>query len=326
MPRVARLDVTGVLQHVIFRGIEKRKIFLDAKDRQSFLTRFSDLLVETETDCLAWALVPNHAHLLLRPRRAKLASLMRRLLTGYAVTFNLRHQRWGHLFQNRYKSIVCQEDPYLLELVRYIHLNPLRAGLVRDLEGLDRYAWSGHGVLMGNLELAGQKTEEVLLHFGRRIKAARRRYREFVAEGIPQGRRDELVGGGRTRSLKSTGEEAAGEYDNRVLGSGEFVEHLRGEKGLSDRLHRVIPLLELIKKVAALFEMDASAFKEHRRSRRIVEARDILCYFAVREIGHSGAEVGRELNMTRSAVSIAAGRGEEFVRSNPSLRGRFELI
>jgi len=98
MPRVARRDVPGVLQHVIFRGIEKRKIFLDAKDRQSFLNRFSDLLVETETDCLAWALLPNHAHLLLRTGRVKLAFLMRRLLTGYAVTFNLRHQRWGHLY------------------------------------------------------------------------------------------------------------------------------------------------------------------------------------------------------------------------------------
>src|SRR5512139_504447 len=197
MPRVARLDVAGILQHVIVRGIEKREVFLDDGDRRFFLRRFSELLQETETDCLAWALMPNHAHLLLRPRRNKLAMLMRRLLTSYAVYFNLRHNRAGHLFQNRYKSIVCEEDPYLLELVRYIHLNPLRAGLVRDLEELDRYAWSGHGVLMGNLELAGQKTGEVLLYFGKRINAARRRYREFVARGIPQGRRDDLVGGGR---------------------------------------------------------------------------------------------------------------------------------
>jgi len=179
---------------------------------------------------------------------------------------------------------------------------------------------------MGNLEFAGQKTGEVLLYFGRRINAARRRYREFVARGIPQGRRDDLVGGERARSLKLTDGEAAGQYDERVLGKGEFVEHLRQEKGLSDRLHRVIPLSELIERVGALFEMDARAFKEHRRSRRIVEARDILCYFAVREIGHRGAEVGRELNMTRSAVSIAAGRGEEFARSNPSLREALGFI
>ena len=75
--------------------------------------------------------------------------MRRRLLTGYAVSFNLRHQRSGHLFQNRYRSVVCEEEAYLLELVRYIHLNAIRAGLVKEMEGLDRYRWSGHSVLMG---------------------------------------------------------------------------------------------------------------------------------------------------------------------------------
>mgnify|MGYP002154995327 CR=1 FL=1 len=145
MPRAARLDITGLLQHVIVRGIEKRDIFLDDEDRQAFLIRFSKLLQETETDCLAWGLLSNHAHFLLRLKRTKLAILMRRLLTSYAVHFNLRHQRSGHLFQNRYKSIVCEEDPYLLELVRYIHLNPLRTDLVKEIRELDSYPWSGSG-------------------------------------------------------------------------------------------------------------------------------------------------------------------------------------
>ena len=90
---------------------------------------------------------------------------MRRLLTGYAIHFNLRHRRSGHLFQDRYKSIVCEEDPYLLELVRYIHLNPVRAGLVKDVGGLDRYPWSGHSVLLGKRVMQGQavgRSSEVL--------------------------------------------------------------------------------------------------------------------------------------------------------------------
>ncbi|NOY13070.1 MAG: transposase, partial [Deltaproteobacteria bacterium] len=123
MPRHARIDAPELLQHVIVRGIEKRPIFLDDQDREDFLARFSLLLNETATDCYAWALLDTHFHLLLRPRIGKLASFMRRLLTGYAVVFNLRHKRAGHLFQNRYKSIVCDGDAYLLELVRYIHLN-----------------------------------------------------------------------------------------------------------------------------------------------------------------------------------------------------------
>lgn len=158
MPRVARLDVPGLLQHVIVRGVEKREIFADDPDRRRFLDRLSGLLEETETGCYAWALIPNHFHLLLLPRRLELAILMRRLLTGYAVTFNLIHQRVGHLFQNRYKSIVCDKENYLLELVRYIHLNPIRSGLVKTIEELDRYPWSGHSVLMGFCSLEGPLT------------------------------------------------------------------------------------------------------------------------------------------------------------------------
>jgi len=146
MPRSARIDIEGVLQHVMVRGIERRDIFLDDCDRSAFKDRLSQLLVKTRTDCLAWSLLSNHAHLLLRPTKGKLSELMLRLLTGYAVVFNLRHHRCGHLFQNRYKSIVCEEDAYLLELVRYIHLNPLRAGLVPSMRKLDTYKWSGHAV------------------------------------------------------------------------------------------------------------------------------------------------------------------------------------
>jgi REP element-mobilizing transposase RayT len=88
---------------------------------------FQSFLLRTGTDCFSWALLTNHAHLLLRPCTTRLAPFMRRLLTGYANYYTLRHKRSGHLFQNRYKSFVCKVDAYQLELVRYIHLNPLRA-------------------------------------------------------------------------------------------------------------------------------------------------------------------------------------------------------
>lgn len=130
MPRSTRVDIPGLLYHVTARGVERRDIFVVDRDRESFLDRFSTLLVDTDTGCLAWALMSNHIHLLLRPGPAGLATFMRRLLTGHAVAFNLRHQRVGHLFQNRYHSILCDEDSYLLPLIRYIHLNPLQAGLV----------------------------------------------------------------------------------------------------------------------------------------------------------------------------------------------------
>ena len=147
MPRKARIDASGALHHIIARGIDRNTIFGDDFDRKNFIDRLATILNETKTVCYAWALIPNHFHLLLRTGLAPVATVMRRLLTGYAMSYNRRHQRHGHLFQNRYKSILCQEDIYLLELVRYIHLNPLRAGIVEDLNALDRFRFAGHSVV-----------------------------------------------------------------------------------------------------------------------------------------------------------------------------------
>jgi putative transposase len=108
----------------------------------------------------------NHFHILARTGSQSLPKGMRKLLTGYVVNFNKRHKRSGHLFQNRYKSIVCEDDPYLLELTRYIHLNPLRAGMVDGLDKLNSYLWSGHSVLMGRVPRDWQESESILVYFG----------------------------------------------------------------------------------------------------------------------------------------------------------------
>ena len=118
MPRKARIDAPGALHHVIARGIDWRAIFEDDADREEFLKRVAGILSETQTACYAWALIPNHFHLLLRTGPSSISTVMRRLLTGYAIFYNHRHRRYGHLFQNRYKSVLCQENTYLLELVR----------------------------------------------------------------------------------------------------------------------------------------------------------------------------------------------------------------
>ena len=157
MPRQARIDAPGALHHLIIRGIDRTDIFLDDRDRENFLERLSDLLLESQTPCYAWALMSNHAHLLLRTGRAPIAAIMRRLLTGYAVSFNRGHRRHGHLFQNRYKSLLCEEERYLRQLVAYIHLNPLRAHMVADvgalkrvsLHGLQRADGAGGAILAG---------------------------------------------------------------------------------------------------------------------------------------------------------------------------------
>ena len=159
-----------------------------------------DIASGTKTSIYAWSLLPNHAHILLCSGPSGLPKFMRRLLTGYAITYNRRHHRYGHLFQNRYKSIVCEEDSYFMELVRYIHLNPLRAKLVKDLTALDRYPWSGHCAIMGKNRWEWQDCDYVLSWFGRSLKDAQTSYRRYVGQGIALGKRPELVGGGLVRS------------------------------------------------------------------------------------------------------------------------------
>jgi len=106
----SRIDTLGALHHKIARGIERRRVFEDDEDRYDFVSNLGLILEETETSCYAWSLIPNHFHLLLRTGFVPVATVMRRLLTGHAVRYNRRHRRYGRLFQNRYKSVLCQED------------------------------------------------------------------------------------------------------------------------------------------------------------------------------------------------------------------------
>jgi len=208
MPRHARLDAPGTLHHVIIRGLERGAIVRDAGDRAAFVTRLGTVTAATATPIYAWALLPNHAHLLLRSGPAGLPRFMRRLLTGDAGTFNRCHKRVGHLFQNRYQSIVVEEEAYFRELVRYLHLNPLRANRAATLRALDRYPWSGHATVLGQSRRAWQDRRTVRGWFGPTAGRAGRAYRAYVRAGIPRGRRPELGGGGLVRSAGGVGRSA----------------------------------------------------------------------------------------------------------------------
>lgn len=320
MPRQPRLDIPNILHHVIVRGIERRDIFDDDLDRERFVSRLSELLTQSGTRCFAWALMSNHFHLLLMPTTVPLAQTMRRLLTGHAVYFNRRHKRTGHLFQNRYKSILCEEEPYFLELVRYIHLNPLRAGLVADLDGLEQYPWCGHGVLLGNGTMAGQETDGVLARFGTDRARSRQSYGQFVVDGVAQGRRNELVGGGLKRSLRSNGEdEEQMAYDERVLGSGAFVASVVcGDDG-GITTCPPISLAELVQAVCRVAGVDAARIARPGKERSLAQARALICCLAVRECGYTGAEAGRVTGLGSAGTSLAIKRGEALLRQEPWL-------
>ena len=319
MPRTARLIIPGMLHHVIVRGIERRPIFEDDRDRSFFLERFSSLLLETKTDCLAWSLLTNHFHLLLCPRTTSLSTLMRRLLTSYAVTFNLRHNRSGHLFQNRYKSLLCDHESYFLELVRYIHLNPLRAGLVVGMKELDDYPWCGHAVVLGRRSLSGQATGTVLGRFGKSVKTGRKKYRAFIADGIEQQAPDPgQVKGLRHWLAKQIGKEDDLAPDERILGGQDFLHQV--QPGDAARLTpRAIVLLQLLENVARAFDLSPELLRQRTRVPGVAEARAAFCYLAIREGAHAGAEVARFLRMSRAGVSVAIGRGKSILQERTDL-------
>ena len=318
MPRKSRMDAPGTLHHIIGRGIERGKIFRNIQDRQDFLSRLADLCREENLIVYAWALMPNHFHMLVRTGRQPLSASMRRILTGYVVNFNKRHRRAGHLFQNRYRSIVCEDDPYLLELTRYIHLNPLRAGLVDNMQGLSLYRWSGHSSLMGTVAREWQDRETILAYFGSDVEKAREGYERFVSEGVALGNRPELVGGGLVRShgnwsqvvsLRKKGEAVSS--DARILGSSDFVHQLLSEVGKKEKetlrlVSGKCDLQALLSKIAAGNNVEASAICTGVRTREIVYARKLLCQIAVRKLRYSGAEVARFLGITTSAVNRLA--------------------
>ena len=325
MPRRARIDAPGALHHIICRGIERRKIFRNDADKDDFIDRLSRVLTETQTPCYAWALLSNHLHLLIRTGNAPVATIMRKVLTGYVVGFNRRYRRNGHLFHNRYKSILCQEDNYLLELVRYIHLNPLRSKLVGSIKELNTYVYAGHSVLMGKKKAEWQNINKVLGMFNRKVSLARRRYRDFVVKGIAMGRRPDLIGGGLIRS--AGGWQAVRAFrknkthlkgDERMLGDSGFVLHVLNEQ--NERMERRFRLREqgydiekVIERVSKLFSLSKQDIINPSRRKQRVMARSVLCYWTIRELGMSGTELSQILRMGQSSVSRAVGRGEKLV-------------
>jgi REP element-mobilizing transposase RayT len=304
------------------RGLDRQLIFRDDQDRDDFTDRLAKLAETEAIGIYAWALLPNHFHLLVRTGKSPLARAMRSLLTGYAVVFNRRHRRSGHLFQNRYKSIVVEEETYLLELVRYLHLNPLRAGIVSSLRDLDRYPYSGHAALVGRRECRWQATEEVLGRFGTRVADARRKYRAFVAEGRMQGRRPELMGGGLVRStggwaavreLRHGREHYAS--DERILGGTDFVLTVLQEvekRDMSSRSHRErsLDVASLIARVANAEGMTPERIQGAGRPRDVSRVREGIAYLWVECLGGSGRALARELGLRPESVNRAARRGQ----------------
>jgi len=165
MPRKPRVDLPNFLYHIIVRGNNKQPIYLDKNDYQRFIKMLKTAKEKYNFKLYAFALMPNHFHLLLKPgEKAGISKIMQSLNTGFTMYFNRKHNRCGHLYQGRYKSILVEEEVYLLELIRYIHLNPVRAELVEDVS---KYAYSSFNHYMDLKEKDLVDKDEILERFGK---------------------------------------------------------------------------------------------------------------------------------------------------------------
>ncbi len=310
MPRQARRDAPGAVHHVMLRGIERRPIFLDDTDRTDFLVRLEKQVTDGGFACFAWALLPNHAHLMLRTGCRPLSSSMRRLNTGYARAFNLRWQRNGYLFQDRFGSILVDDEAYLRVLLGYVHLNPLRAGLVRSLDDLERYPWAGHARLMGAEPPGFQAVSEVLNWFSPNAETARRELCGWMAQGL-RGPGDD------TALALSTRKEPGCVQAPRLAvaaspGAAPDVRPVDIRANL--RRTQGWTIEHLAAWVCATLGADRASVRRGDRTRLESQARAVIGLLAIQELGCTVFEISRFTGVTSGAISRAIRRGEAIAR------------
>jgi putative transposase len=302
MPRGPRVDVLDGLYHLIGRGVERRPIFRTDRDREDFLRRVATVVEEEDLRLFAFVLMGNHFHLVVRREGASLGHCMKRVLTGYGVGFNLRHQRAGHLFANRYKSVLCEEDVYLLQLVRYVHLNPVRVGIVSNASA---YPWSSHlHYLRGRGVPPWLDADTVLEMVG-----GRRAYRHFLADGITEGERPDLCGkGGLGSDRPDTASASRLWLGGQILGGERFARRaLKGrhqqELERERRREAVADLPSLAAEVARRFGLEADVLRGGTRDARASAARRELVRRAVLEGNVRPVEVSRYLNIRPASIT-----------------------
>jgi putative transposase len=302
------------------RGINKSAIIRDDQDRSRFLERLGENIVETQSSVYAWALMETHIHLLVRSGRSGISTLMRKLLSWYAQYYNRRHRRTGHLFENRYKSVLCDEETYLLALVRYIHLNPVRAKVVKTMKELDGYPWSGHRMIIAKDENPWMDRAYVLSQFGGTKRKAILEYRRFVQEGLGDGRNPMLTGGGLIRSqggwsqvlaLRRKGERELS--DERILGSEDFVDRVLQEA--EERQLRQMKLQrrgkgieDIIQEECRKRKVSEDELRKGSRRSRVSEARAAIAHRSKEELVISGAEIARYLGVNTSSITRTLAR------------------
>ena len=298
MARPLRINYPGAFYHVTSRGNERREVFKSQRDREKFLFYLASAFERYGAAIHCWCLMGNHYHLLLETPGGNLPQIMRHINGAYTTYFNIKRQRSGHLFQGRYKAFLVEADSYALELSRYIHLNPVRAGLAGRPES---YAWSSYHSYIGNVPTPGWLNERMIL--GKLTPdetAARTRYRRFV---------EDRLGGEDESPLR----EAIG---GAILGGSAFVERITHDHVKTRGQKEDVPALRLLATHPTVEQIIEGAKEKLGRDEGV--ARRVGLYLSHELSGLSLRELGEAFGMRGTAICEASRRMRKRIAVDPN--------
>ncbi len=303
MARRPRLFAAGVLYHVIVHGNQRQKTFTAESDYHAYIERLARYRKKYDYVLHAYCLMPNHVHLLVESSEQPLAKFMQGLQQSYSQYFNRKHRKTGHVFEGRYKAILCQKDEYLLQLIRYIHLNPVRACMVRSPE---RYRYSGDHVY-----LQGKATETIDPATVLSMLGGKQAYRRFVQDGLSEGHKEEYYA----------------VEDQRFLGAEGFGERLlKKEPGLSGKKLTRRSIETVARELAKLLKIDVQALRSRDRGWAISKARTIAAYVLVRRLGYRLSDVAAYFGRDMATLATLLARLSDRMQANDTARREIERL
>jgi len=321
MARALRIPYPKAFYHVTCRGNERKDIFRDDRDRGMFLKKLQTSLDIYEIRLHAYVLMKNHFHLIIETPKANLSEFMRHFNISYTGYFNYRHHRVGHLYQGRFKAILVEADAYLLEVSRYVHLNPIRIqskreeGIKENLKAVEDYPWSSlKGYLYRRKKMSWVIYDKILEY----VQRSQRRYREYIEEGLRKG-------------VSTPWEEIQGQV---VLGGEEFWEEMKGRikrRGGDEREQPSLRIVEkedsggILNEVARVFKTEREKLEKKWTRKR--DERGMGMEALYRHSGLSQREIGRRMGgIDYSTVSRERNRIREKMEDDPRMRRKFEEI
>jgi len=306
MARKPRIHFPGAFYHVMLRGNGGQNIFGSDADRIRFILLLQEGVERYKHRIHAFCLMNNHVHLLIQVGEASLSPIMQNVSFRFTRYFNTQQKRVGHLFQGRYKALLIDNDRYILELVRYIHCNPIRSGLVKNP---DEYPWSSHPAYLGKAAISWLTRDLVLSQFAKSQARASSLYAEFVQQGIAETHRHEFH---------------QGSHDERILGADNFTERALA---LANQKYKVqTTLSQIIDALCLEYGITASNLSEPGKKRVYAEARAVAAFFVQEEKHLSLTDLAKCIDRDISALSRAAGRIRERLRDSSELNERVSSL